>query len=168
MCSHMKPTDSVYSYHFGTKIKVHGRLSHDVSPPGFIRWYIYVIEDMPCQLLYCGSTQNPVARFSSHKSSCNNGQSKASGLAKHFMNGGCPYDPGRGKETLNFTLVDHMDTTAEKLSAVGHTGGAYCDCSECRKLKILEDKFMLRLGSLYSYGLNTREEIQRKTRGGGI
>ena len=108
VCSHMKPTDSVYSYHFGTKIKVHGRLSHDVSPPGFIRWYIYVIEDMPCQLLYCGSPQNPVGRFSSHKSSCNNGQSKASGLAKHFINGGCPYDPGRGKETLNFTLVDHM------------------------------------------------------------
>ena len=61
-----------------------------------------------------------------------------------------------------------MDTTVEKLAAAGHTGGAYCSCSECRKLKILEDKFMLKIGSLYSQGLNSRDEIQRKTRGGGI
>ena len=83
------------------------------------------------------------------------------------MDNGCPYDPGREKETLNFTLVDHMDTSEEILSAVGHTKGAYCSCSECRKLKILEDKFILKIGSLYSQGLNTRDEIQRKTRGGG-
>ena len=164
----MRPSDWVYSYHFKTKIKIHGYNSHDFSPPGFIRWFIYTIEDMPCKLLYTGSSQSPLARFSSHKSSANSGQSKASGLAKHFMNGGCPHDPGRGKETLNFTLVDHMDTTVEKLAAAGHTGGAYCSCSECRKLKILEDKFMLKIGSLYSQGLNSRDEIQRKTRGGGI
>ena len=163
----MSPTDFIYSHHFGTKIKIRGHLSHDYSPRGLIRWFIYTIEDLPCQLLYVGSSQSPVARFSSHKSSCNSGKSKATGLAKHFINGGCPNDPGRQKQTLNFTLVDHMDTSADKLAAAGHTGGA-CDCSECYKLKVLEDKFIMRIGSLYTRGLNTREEIQRKTRVGGF
>ena len=99
--------------------------------------------------------------------SCNSGKSKATGLAEHFINDGCPHDPGRQKQTLNFTLVDHMDTSADKLAAAGHTGGA-CDCSECYKLKVLEDKFIMRIGSLYTNGLNTREEIQRKTRVGGF
>ena len=163
----MRPTDHIYSYHFKTKIKIRGHLAHDYAPLGQIRWYIYAIEDMPCELTYVGSTQSPVARFSSHKSSANSGKSKDTGLAKHFMKG-CPYDPGRQKETLNFVLVDHMDTTVEKLAAVGHVGGVSCVCSECHKLKVLEDKFILRIGSLYSQGLNTRDEIQRKTRVGGF
>ena len=33
---------------------------------------------------------------------------------------------------------------------------------------MLEDKFIMRIGSLYTQGLNTREEIQRKTRVGGF
>ena len=152
-CSHMRQTDHVHSYHFGTDIKIRGHLSHDYSPRGLIRWYIYTIEDVPCKLIYCGSTQSPVARFSSYKSSCNSGKSKATGLSKHFMTG-CPNDTGRQKETLNLTLVDYMDTSVEKLTAVGHTGGG-CVCSECCKLKVLEDKFMLRIGSLYSHGLNS-------------
>ena len=123
----MSPTDFIYSHHFGTKIKIRGHLSHDYSPRGLIRWFIYTIEDMPCKLLYVGSSQSPVARFSSHKSSCNSGKSKATGLAEHFINDGCPHDPGTQKQTLNFTLVDHIDMLADKLAAAGHTSGA-CDC----------------------------------------
>ena len=48
---------------------------------------------MPCELIYVGSIQSPVARFSSHKSSANSVKSKPTGLAENSMNG-CPYDPG--------------------------------------------------------------------------
>ena len=68
LCSHMVPTDHVVSFHFGTKIKIHGSLSHDWAPPGKIRWYIYQIVDEPCHLIYVGSTISPTSRFSSHKS----------------------------------------------------------------------------------------------------
>ena len=162
----MKPTDFIYSHHFKTKIKIRGHLSHDYSPRGLIRWYIYTIEDMPCKLLYVGSSQSLVARFSSHKSSCNSENLRLLAWLNTLQMGGCPNDLGRQKETLN-TLVDHMDTSAEKLAAAGHIGGA-CDCTECYKLKVLEDKFIMRIGSLYTQGLNTREEIRRKTRVGGF
>ena len=69
------------------------------------------------------------------------------GLAKHFKDGGCPNDPGREKENLTFTLVDHLDTTQEELDAANHTGGVQCKCTICGKLKTLEDKF----GELVEY-----------------
>ena len=83
ICSHMTPTDSVKSFHFGTTIKVHGHLAHDFTPPGKIRWFVYQIVDVPCHLIYIGSTISPPNRWSSHKSSCNSMSSKASGLSKH-------------------------------------------------------------------------------------
>ena len=90
--------------------------------------------------------------------------SKSSGLAKHFMNGGCPNDPGREKQNLVFTLVDHMDTSQEELDTAGHIGGTKCKCNICAKLKTLEDKFILKMGSFYSHGLNSHDEIRKKSR----
>ena len=80
------------------------------------------------------------------------------------MNGGCPNDLGRDKITLSFSLVDHLDTTQDELDKAGHEPGAKCKCRICGKLKILEDKFMIRTGSFYNQGLNTRDEIRRKSR----
>ena len=88
-------------------------LAHDVSPENMLRWFVYMIEDVPCQKTIVGSTTKPTAtRWSSHKSSCNNGPSTSTGLSKHFtMNGGCPNDAGREKETLQHTLIDFIDVS---------------------------------------------------------
>ena len=87
-------------------------------------------------------------------------------LSKHFtMRGGCPNDPGRKKETLNFTLVDYIDVTEEELGRVGHEPGAKCRCQACLRLKNVEDKWILKMGTFYGpWGLNERDEIQSKTR----
>ena len=92
--------------------------------------------------------------------------SESSGLAKHFKDGGCPKpnEPGREKENLTVTLVDHLDTTQEEIDAANHTGGVQCKCTICGKLKTLEDKFIVKTGSFYTHGLNSRDEIRKKSR----
>ena len=80
------------------------------------------------------------------------------------MDGGGPFDRGRQKTTLKFTLVDYLDTTEEELEEEGHTPGASCKCRVCLKLKLLEDKFILKSGTFYQNGLNSRNELVNKTR----
>ena len=122
---------------------------------------------MPCVKIYCGSTQNPVKRFANHKSCCNNSNDKKkgkTGLTKHFESG-CPFDPGKTKTNLNFTLVDFYDTTEKKLSNAGHIPGPKCICVECKNLKNLEDFWILRLGCFHGKsGLNSRDEVKGKVR----
>ena len=65
---------------------------------------------------------------------------------------------------MRFTLVDYMDVSPEDLMRAGHGGGAKCRCRECDKLKDLEDKFILRMGTFYGDGFNTRDQVQSKTR----
>ena len=130
---------------------------------------VYLCHTRPSlQKNHLGSTQNPVKRWSCHKSTCNQpSSSNSTGLAKHFTQGrGCPSDPGRQKETLNFTLIDHYDTTEVKLIEAKHERGAKCRCEECGRFKDLEDRHILKLGSFYGdSGLNSRDEIVSKTRG---
>ena len=71
---------------------------------------------------------------------------------------------GREKFTLNFTLLDFYDTTEEKLRNYKHLPGPKCRCLECENLKILEDKWILKLGTFYDDGLNTRDEVKSKSR----
>ena len=163
-CRHMEQTETVTSFHFGTKIKIRGHLRHDYAPPGKIRWFIYQIVDKPCHLIYTGSSQLPAKRFLTHKSTCNSESSNSTGLSKHFKNGGCPNDQGRDKDTLVFTLVDHLDTTEDELQQAGHIRGPQCLCSVCQKLKELEDNFILKSGTFYSHGLNTRDQVAGKAR----
>ena len=87
-------------------------------------------------------------------------------MAKHFTtNGGCPNDTGRDKDTLCFTLIDHIDVTEDDLIKAGHVSGPKCRCLQCGRLKDLEDKWILKLGTFYGEGaLNSRDEIQSKTR----
>ena len=91
---------------------------------------------------------------------------KKTGLSKHFTIGdGCPFDSGRKKETLNFSLIDYYDTTSYALELAKHEKGPKCRCQECNNLKDLEDKNILKLGSFYgNSGLNERDEIVSKTR----
>ena len=166
LCDHMMETDCVVSFFYLKRHRIHGHLTHDFSPEGKIRWFIYLIEDVPCHKLIVGSTQNPKQRWSNYKSECNNGYSKSTGLSKHFSKWeGCPNDPGIAKETLRFTLIDYYDTSVEKLRKAKHEKGPKCRCSECGKLKNLEDCWMVNLGTLYGEsGLNSRDEIKSKTR----
>ena len=144
--------------------QIHGHLRHDLAIRDKIRWYIYCIEDLPCHKLIIGSTQNPTERWANYKSTCNKESSKSSGLAKHFMDG-CPFDKGKKKETLSFTLIDHYDTTEEKIQNAGHVQGPKCRCQECTNLKNLEDQWILKMGSFYGIsGLNSRDEVKSKTR----
>ena len=77
---------------------------------------------------------------------------------------GCPNDLGRDKSTLDFTLLDHYDTTIERPRHAEHLSGPKCRCSECDKLKLLEDKWILKLGTFYDHGLNSRDEVKSKSR----
>ena len=154
--------DCVKSFHFGVSSKIHGSLSHDTAPQGVLRWFVYCIEDVPCQKIIVGSTTNPNNRWSTHKSSCNSQNSNSTGLSKHFKEG-CPNDMGRSKNTLDFTLIDHYDTTQEKLVLAKHVPGPKCRCKECENLKLIEDKWILKLGTFY-VGFNTRDEVKAKSR----
>ena len=82
---------------------------------------------------------NIVKIWKNYKAECNNRKSNGTGLCKHFMEG-CPNDLGKGKTTLDFTLVDFLDTTEEELKRANHVSGPKCRCKECLKLKDLEDK----------------------------
>ena len=70
---------------------------------------------------------------------------------------------GRSKNTLDFTLIDHYDTTQEKLVLAKHVPGPKCRCKECENLKSIEDKWILKLGTFY-VGFNTRDEVKAKSR----
>ena len=160
----MKERETVGSYFYSQKFKIHGHLRHDFSPPNKIRWYVYCIEDLPCRKQIIGSTQNPSLRWANYKSTCNKESSKSTGLAKHFMDG-CPFDQGKEKPTLSMTLIDFYDTTEEKINRAGHVQGPKCRCEECNKLKELEDQWIFKMGSYYGIsGLNTRDETKSKTR----
>ena len=55
------------------------------------------------------------------------------------------------------------DTTKETLRLAGHVPGPKCRCEECGHLKNLEDRWIMRIGSLYGIsGLNTRDEMKAK------
>ena len=162
-CSHMVEKDHVDSFHFQTSLKMHGHLAHDKIPDGHLRWFVYSIEDVPCHLRIVGSTTKPPDRWSTHKSHCNSKNSNSTGLSSHFKMG-CPNDLGREKSTLKMTLLDYYDTTEEKLIRAGHVPGPKCRCTECEKLKMKEDRWILNLGTLYNNGLNRRDEVKSKSR----
>ena len=163
MCDHMIEKDCVQSFHYGIPAQIHSHLSHDKWPDGFIRWYVYAIEDIPCHKQIVGSTSDPTSRWRNHKSACNSRNSNSTGLSKHFKTG-CPNDQGRDKRTLDVTLLDYYDTTKEKLVLAKHEPGAKCRCQECGNLKLIKDKWILKLGSFYNHGLNSRDEVKTNSR----
>ena len=71
---------------------------------------------------------------------------------------------GKDKTTLDVTLKDFYDTTQQKLMLANHESGPKCRCSECGKLKSLEDAWIINLGTLYDHGLNSRDEVKEKSR----
>ena len=86
-------------------------------------------------------------------------------LYRHFRDG-CPADTGgRNLDHLRWTLLDHLDTSEQRLAAAGHEGGAKCRCPQCLRLKEIEDKWICRLGTFNGpSGLNSRDEIKARSR----
>ena len=99
------------------------------------------------------------------KKACMDGNLSNTGLYKHFMTG-CPeYQTNGDLSHLKWMLVDSLNTSAELLQQAGHVGGAKCRCTECQKLKELEDKWICRSGTFYGqHGLNTRDEVKSRSR----
>ena len=130
-----------------------------------LRWFIYCCEDTVCNLQYIGSAVDVCRRWTSTKKACLDCDSVGTGLYKHFKNG-CPAGSGGGElKQLKWTIVDFMDTSQEKLASAGHQGGPKCRCTECQKLKSVEDKWICRMGTFYgNNGLNTRDEIKTRSR----
>ena len=84
-------------------------------------------------------------------------------LYNHFRDG-CPNDDGANKQAIRISLVDFMDTTPQKLREAGHKKGN-CVCSECDRLRKLENKWILRLGTFFGdSGLNERNTINNAVR----
>ena len=164
VCSHMVETSTISSIYFGKRFAIHGHNVHlPASQKNKYKWFVYVCEDVACQLIYVGSTTDVCARWAATKKACLDRNNDNTGMYKHFMNG-CPNDHGDLKH-IRWTLVDFLDTSAERLVRAGHLGGARCRCSECMRLKSVEDKWICRLGSFYgANGLNSRNEIKSRAR----
>ena len=166
VCSYMLETSYVTSYHFRRNHAIHGRNIHlPYGQRNKMRWFIYLVHDTSCHLLYVGSTNDVCRRWSNTKSACLGRKMENTGLYKHFMQG-CPKHLETGNvKHLTWTLVDHIDTSPEQLEDAGHSGGVGCRCSECQRLKDTEDKWICRLGTFNPpNGLNTRDEIKTRSR----
>ena len=61
-------------------------------------------------------------------------------------------------------VVEKVNKALEELRLAGHKGGPQCVCSLCQKLKQLEDNFILKSGTFYNHGLNTRDQVKNKAR----
>ena len=166
-CHHMKrETSQVESLYFKKKFAIHGHLVHlKPSQRPKLRWFIYLLEDLGCSKQYVGSTTDVCGRWAATKSACNKRNSNSTGLYKHFQEG-CPSDTGQQKDHVRLTLLDYLDTTVEQLDRAGHVTGPQCRCTECNRLKRIEDKWICKMGTFHGdSGLNTRDEVVAVVRG---
>ena len=117
---------------------------------------------MPGQAKYIGSTTNIPARWKNHKSTANTKKASCSGISKHFSEG-CPNDQNDPKKLqLKITLLYSIITTPEALTEASHLPGPQCRCSECARLKSVEDDWICKMGTFFGKHLNTRNEIKSK------
>ena len=133
-------TSFVTSFYFNRRFAIHGRNVHlPASMKKKLTWFVYLATDTACLLQYVGSTMDACSRFSSTKNACLNRKSTNTGLYKHFAEG-CPTALLNGDvRHLTWTLIDFMVTSEEKLADASHGGGVACRCSECQRLKDIED-----------------------------
>ena len=118
VCSHMKETSTIFSFHFRRNFAIHGRNIHLLaSQKNKHRWFVYTIVDEFCELIYVGSTTDVCARWSQTKKACLDRNNSNTGLYKHFQDG-CP-GYNRALCHLRWTLVDSI-TSEEELRGAGH------------------------------------------------
>ena len=166
VCSYMEETSYVTSLYFKRKFAIHGRNIHlPASMKKKLTWFVYLVNDNVCHLQYVGSTTDPCSRWSGTKGACQGRKLTNTGLYKHFSDGCNEHIRTGNVRHLTWTLVDFMKTSEERLNDAGHKGGVACRCSECQRLKDIEDKWICRLGTFNPpHGLNSRDEIKARSR----
>ena len=146
------------------KFARHGRNIHNkASDTNPLKWFVYLEEDLLCKKQYVGSTFSITTRWANTKLRCNKRDSDLTGLYKHFRDG-CPNDTDDNKTHIRISLIDFLTTTNDKLREAGHRKGN-CKCGECDRLRRLEYKRILRLGTFNGEsGLNSRDILKNATR----
>ena len=113
---------------------------------------------------YVGSTTSMTDRWANTKSRIILEKKPGTGLETHYKEG-CSQNLRPDLASVRITLLEHMDTTHEKLTEAIDQAGPGCRCNECGKLKSLEDKWICRVGSYHGiFGLNDRCEITNNVR----
>ena len=102
-------------------------------------------------------------RWANTKNRCLARDSDSTGLYKHHKEGCSAVLPAHGN--VRVSLLEQFNTTAESLRQSQHKSGPACGCTECDKLKQLESKWILRVGTVHGqFGLNIKSELSRKVR----
>ena len=161
----MVETTTVYSHWWKKHFGIHGRNVHlKATEKQPLQWFVYCLECLPCKVQYCGSTTSIPARWKNHKSTANLKTASSSGISRHFAEG-CPNDQDDVKKTqLRITLVDSILTSTQALKAAGHEPGPQCRCSQCLRLKAVEDDWICKLGTFNGKHFNSRNEVKSKSR----
>ena len=94
-------------------------------------------------------------RWANTKARCLARDSDSTGLYKHHKEGCSVANPALGNVWIS--LLEQYNTSSETLKKAKHKPGPACGCTECDKLKQLESKWILRLGSIHGqFGLNIK------------
>ena len=173
-CKRMVERSEVTSTHFGVKHSIAGNNVHlPATQKEKFLWFIYLLECIHPEgrFQYVGSAISITHRWANTKSKINSlalnpSLQAGSGIEKHFKEG-CSQHQGPALESVRVTLLETFETSKEKTKASNHKAGEGCRCTECERLKELEDKWICRLGTFHGqFGLNERDEMKRKTRVG--
>ena len=173
-CKRMVERSEVISTHFGVKHSIAGNNVHlPATQKEKFLWFIYLLECIHPEgrYQYVGSTISVTHRWANTKSkiislASNPSLQAGTGFEKHFKEG-CSQYRGQALESVRVTLLETFVTNKEKTTASNHKAGEGCRCSECEKLKELEDKWICRLGTFHGqFGLNERDEMKRRSRAG--
>jgi len=141
--NHLVSAKAIRSIEYGRILEIRKNL-HCKS-----EWVIYVMECIEHSVQYVGSTCNMQQRWRSHKKSCKDKEGTHSGMAKHFED------------------IHHDDITCLRVTLVDSINVDGLQTREVidELLKTKEDFWMVNLGTLNTKsGLNTRDEIKRKSR----
>ena len=112
----------VMSSHFHVKHSIAG---HNIHLPATLttklRWFVYMEECVHPDVVfqYIGSTTSMTDRWANTKSKINSNKTPGTGLETHYKEG-CSQNLGPDLASVRVTLVEHMDTTHEKLAACNH------------------------------------------------
>ena len=172
LCKHTIESRTVFSSHFKVKHSIAGRNIHLPATQKLkLKWFIYLEECVHPEgtYQYVGSTESMTHRWANTKSKIKliaSGQNvkPGTGLEKHVKNG-CSQYSGPDLNHVRISLLEQFNTTEAKLQTSSHEGGPGCQCTQCKALKSLEDKWICRMGTYHGkFGLNERDEVSNKAR----
>ena len=161
------------STHFGVSHMIAGNNIHLPATQAMkLKWFIYLEECIHPEgtYQYVGSTDSMTHRWANTKSkiislAAGSSVKPGTGLETHFKTG-CSQYSGADPNTVRVTLLENMRVSEESLKTSIHQAGPGCRCTLCEKLKLMEDKWICRLGTFHgTFGLNERDEVRRRARG---